>query len=99
MAYRNPYCHDLSISYPNMEPSSAFIVETIRGLLAEVGITNISDSVCVEARRMCNWDNETGIIVRKWCPHSCGCDLPNSSLILTRNYHGCPNSCARGTDY
>lgn len=48
---------------------------------------------CSNFKELCNTDNSSGIIMRKWCPHTCGCNSPKSGLILSRDDMGCPNSC------
>lgn len=102
MAELNPKCADLNfITKPMVWPPD-FIGEIIQGFLTQVGIVltdaSYNGDPCKDLRivPLCNADNETGISLRQWCPHTCGCDSPSSGLILSKSTMGCPNSCFEG---
>jgi hypothetical protein len=50
---------------------------------------------CIDGVDYCNADNEMGVRMRQWCPVTCGCDLPTSSLVASGLNSGCPPSCTK----
>jgi len=54
---------------------------------------------CSSAASQCGLDSEAGVRLRQWCPVSCGCSSPNSSLGLNGAASGCPPTCTLQPSY
>jgi hypothetical protein len=42
---------------------------------------------------LCNLNSVAGVRARQFCPRTCGCTDPVSSLVLSKRADGCPGNC------
>lgn len=87
MAELNPTCSDLDSGTMVWPKKFLHSVYSHHPVLKEGGLA------CSSGIQYCNYDTEDGIAMRQWCSHTCGCNRANSSLILSTQTMGCPDSC------
>jgi hypothetical protein len=92
MSGLNPNCVDFSGTGELVWPPS-FVQKLIED---EFGGTVDS---CGTAADFCSADNRLGLLLRQWCPATCGCDMPNSSQIMLFANGGCPPTCWNSAPY
>ena len=54
---------------------------------------------CSDVARYCHDNDDIGLRARLFCPRTCGCDDPRSSLVLANPNQGCGRNCARSGLY
>ena len=54
---------------------------------------------CQDVEHLCHRSSIEGVRARQICPHTCGCDQPQSPLALFLPESGCPDRCHRSTTY
>mmetsp|Transcript_67827 Transcript_67827/g.107555 ORF Transcript_67827/g.107555 Transcript_67827/m.107555 type:complete len:744 (+) Transcript_67827:105-2336(+) len=97
MAELNPQCVDNSGPLQGLSVWPAdFTRILVKDALAGEGV---SVNLCGDASEYCNADNLAGVRMRQWCPRTCGCHEPNSSLVLTSIDGGCPPPCRYETSF
>ena len=53
----------------------------------------------LDAKPHCNEDTTAGLYARLLCSQTCGCHLPDSSLVYSLRKYGCPPSCRDVPEY
>lgn len=96
----NPSCTDVlgSAAYPS------YVMKILRQTATE-RLTNLPKNLqspssanvtsCEDMKLCCNIDSPCGQHARMLCPQTCGCDDPNSMLLITDPSTGCPQQCQR----
>ena len=54
---------------------------------------------CADVARYCHDNDDIGLRARLFCPRTCGCDDPRSSLVLANPNQGCGRNCRRTGSY
>merc|ERR1711966_285451 len=66
----------------------------------QVGPTHTCRAItCADMSNYCHDEGISGLRTRQMCPHTCGCDHADSSLVLVRPSDGCSPMCYRTATY
>ena len=98
----NEYCRDLlkgSETRPAYVPMSASFTDAIGLCHGDSGAECYAPSCARDAPEHCHKDDKVGLLARFLCPETCGCNSPNSSLILNGPRFGCGQPCRSSSTY
>jgi len=91
----NPYCADYAqADNSTFHGASNFTEMALSSMRDAANNQSISlSTMCRDMKRHCNSYPSIGSFVRLWCPKTCGCHFPNSTLALPGVETGCPKPC------
>lgn len=84
----NPECVDFSAG------STIWPQRFLQVMVSDAVGMSSTHFTCTTAKSKCGEDSEAGVRLRQWCPVTCGCSLPNSSLAAISSNSGCPPACS-----
>jgi hypothetical protein len=81
------------MDWPVSSSSPSTLVQAFAGIQDATGDVSDDFRNCEDFKTLCNVLLAPGAVVRLFCPATCGCDNPGSTLVFAESQEGCSSFC------